>query len=109
MEAAKPVAHPPKAKVWELDFSSRPILDARGKKRWELIICDPTRSWTFTRYFPNNKINSTQVRPATCLALHHCSAKQCCCAALATDTHQEEHVMLLSSWTVLLRICCCSV
>lgn len=60
--AAEPAAQAPRAKVWELDFSSRPILDARGKKRWELIICDPSRSWTFTRYFPNNKINSTQVR-----------------------------------------------
>jgi hypothetical protein len=24
---------------WELDFYSRPILDADGKKRWELLIC----------------------------------------------------------------------
>lgn len=69
--AAKPAAQAPKARVWELDFSSRPILDARGKKRWELIICDPSRSWTFTRYFPNNKINSTQVRqtPERCSLL----------------------------------------
>jgi hypothetical protein len=24
---------------WELDYYSRPILDADGKKRWELLIC----------------------------------------------------------------------
>ena len=49
------------ADTWELDFSSRPILDARGKKRWELLICSPDRSWIYSRWFPNNKINSTQV------------------------------------------------
>lgn len=51
----------PTAKTWELDFSSRPMLDERGKKRWELLICSPDRSWQFSRYFPNNKINSSQV------------------------------------------------
>ena len=69
-DAAEPAAQAPKARVWELDFSSRPILDVRGKKRWELIICDPSRSWTFTRYFPNNKINSTQVRTAPAASEH---------------------------------------
>lgn len=47
--------------TWELDFSSRPILDARGKKRWELLICSPDGSWVYSKWFPNNKINSTQV------------------------------------------------
>lgn len=51
----------PKAQEWELDFCSRPILDERGKKLWELIICDPDRTFEHTQYFPNNKINSTQV------------------------------------------------
>lgn len=51
----------PKAEEWELDFCSRPILDERGKKLWELIICDPDRTFEHTQYFPNNKINSTQV------------------------------------------------
>ena len=54
----------PRSAIWELDFSSRPVLDERGKKKWELLICDPARSWTFSRYFPNNKINSTQVEVA---------------------------------------------
>lgn len=47
--------------VWELDFCSRPILDERNKKVWELIICDPERNFEYTEYFPNNKINSVQV------------------------------------------------
>lgn len=52
----------PTSSLWELDFSSRPVLDERGKKKWELLICSPDRSWQYSRYFPNNKINSTQAR-----------------------------------------------
>ena len=51
----------PKSSVWELDFCSRPILDERGKKVWELLVCDAERSFEYARYFPNNKINSTEV------------------------------------------------
>ncbi len=52
---------PPRSEIWELDFSSRPVLDSRGKKKWELLICSPDGAWKFSKYFPNNKINSTQV------------------------------------------------
>jgi len=52
------------AAVWELDFCSRPILDERNKKVWELIICDPERNFEYTEYFPNNKINSVQLKKA---------------------------------------------
>ena len=61
VEAA--AAAPPKqAAVWELDFCSRPIMDERKKKVWELLICDPERTFEYSEYFPNNKINSVQVR-----------------------------------------------
>jgi hypothetical protein len=68
-EAAAPAAAPapadakavPQADVWELDFCSRPILDERGKKVWELIICDADRTFEYATYYPNNKINSTEV------------------------------------------------
>lgn len=65
--AEQPAVDPkgvPQAEVWELDFCSRPILDERGKKVWELIICDPQRTFEFAQYVPNNKINSTEVRMA---------------------------------------------
>ena len=55
----------PTSDTWEMDFSSRPILDSRGKKRWELLICSPDRSWVYSKWFPNNKINSTQVIPTS--------------------------------------------
>jgi hypothetical protein len=60
-EAATIPSRPPTADAWQLDFCSRPILDERGKKVWELLICDETRTFEYSRYFPNNKINSTQV------------------------------------------------
>lgn len=49
---------------WEMDFCSRPILDERGKKVWELVVCDATLSLQFTRYFPNNVINSVTLKDA---------------------------------------------
>jgi len=50
--------------VWELDFCSRPLLDERGKKVWELLICDPERTFEYTEYFPNSKINSGELKRA---------------------------------------------
>lgn len=59
-----PDADPEAIREWELDFCSRPILDARGKKVWELVVCDATLSLQFTRYFPNTSINSVTLRDA---------------------------------------------
>jgi hypothetical protein len=39
------------------------MLDERGKKVWELLICSADRSFEYAVYFPNNKINSAEVRP----------------------------------------------
>ncbi|XP_076895343.1 protein TAB2 homolog, chloroplastic-like [Bidens hawaiensis] len=49
---------------WELDFCSRPILDIRGKKIWELVACDSSLSLQYTKYFPNNVINSVTLKDA---------------------------------------------
>ncbi|CAO2817390.1 unnamed protein product [Amaranthus hypochondriacus] len=49
---------------WELDFCSRPILDIRGKKLWELVVCDSSLSLQYTKYFPNNVINSITLKDA---------------------------------------------
>ena len=54
----------PTSSSWELDFCSRPILDERGKKVWELLICDADRTFEFAQYFPNNKINSAELKRA---------------------------------------------
>lgn len=59
-----PETDPNSITEWELDFCSRPILDIRGKKIWELVVCDSTLSLQFTKYFPNNVINSITLKDA---------------------------------------------
>ncbi|QNI74102.1 Tab2/Atab2 family RNA-binding protein [Synechococcus sp. NOUM97013] len=54
---------------WELDFYSRPILEADGKKRWELlIISTPDIShrecFRFAKRCPANEVNSTWLAAA---------------------------------------------
>ena len=63
----------PKSQVWEIDFFSRPIYDERGKKRWELLICDQERTWEFIQSFPNNKITSAAVSSAPQVTALFCS------------------------------------
>ncbi|KAL7237643.1 hypothetical protein ACSBR2_003863 [Camellia fascicularis] len=59
-----PEVDPESISEWELDFCSRPILDIRGKKIWELLVCDDSLSLQFTKYFPNNVINSLTLKDA---------------------------------------------
>ncbi|KAL8161759.1 hypothetical protein V2J09_013248 [Rumex salicifolius] len=59
-----PESDPDSIAEWELDFCSRPILDIRGKKLWELVVCDTTLSLQYTKYFPNNVINSITLKNA---------------------------------------------
>lgn len=82
--ASPPSTSVPRSDDWELDFSSRPILDSRGKKRWELLICSPDRSWVYSRWFPNNRINSTQVPSGKCLG----SGASLCGSRVAVPAHQ---------------------
>ncbi|GMI75773.1 hypothetical protein like AT3G08010 [Hibiscus trionum] len=59
-----PETDPAGVTEWELDFCSRPILDIRGKKIWELLVCDSSLSLQYTKYFPNNVINSITLKDA---------------------------------------------
>lgn len=56
---------------------------------WELVICDPERSFEYAQYYPNNKINSGEVGAGRALCypcselLHrvqsaHCSHQNPC-------------------------------
>ena len=38
--------------------------DERGKKMWELLIRDETRSFEHAEFFPNNRINSVELSKA---------------------------------------------
>lgn len=59
-----PEVDPQSISEWEVDFCSRPILDIRGKKIWELVVCDNSLSLQYTKYFPNNVINSVTLKNA---------------------------------------------
>ncbi|MDJ0519563.1 MAG: Tab2/Atab2 family RNA-binding protein [Trichodesmium sp. MO_231.B1] len=60
------------ATIWELDFYSRPILDDRQKKLWELLICqspvginEPTDSlYRYSEFTNNQEVNSIWLRNA---------------------------------------------
>ena len=56
--------------VWELDFYSRPILDERQKKQWEVLICEspldvrcqPESLFRFSQFCANTEVNSIWLR-----------------------------------------------
>ncbi len=52
--------------IWEIDFYSRPLVDERQKKVWELLVCEspsgtdqsPDELFRFARYCPSDRVNS---------------------------------------------------
>ncbi|HEY9647893.1 MAG TPA: Tab2/Atab2 family RNA-binding protein [Chroococcidiopsis sp.] len=58
--------------IWELDFYSRPVLDEKQKKRWEVLICESpldinTRAdslFRYTQFCANTEVNSVWLRKA---------------------------------------------
>ncbi|MDA0673482.1 MAG: Tab2/Atab2 family RNA-binding protein [Cyanobacteria bacterium] len=63
--------------VWELDFYSRPILDDRNKKRWEVLIseglqsvdADPDSLFRFSKFVANTEVNSLELKTAIAEAI----------------------------------------
>ncbi len=60
------------ATVWELDFYSRPILDERQKKVWEVLICEsplsiarsPDELFRYSQFCPSTTVNSLWLKEA---------------------------------------------
>ncbi|MEH1842664.1 MAG: Tab2/Atab2 family RNA-binding protein [Nostoc sp.] len=58
--------------IWEIDFYSRPILDANQKKVWEVLVCESpldisTKAdslFRYTQYCPSTQVNSGWLRTA---------------------------------------------
>lgn len=56
--------------VWELDFYSRPVLDDKQKKCWEVLICDGVQSVNdssslrYSKFLSNQQINSIELQQA---------------------------------------------
>jgi RNA-binding protein Tab2/Atab2 len=46
------------AETWEMDFYSRPILDEQGKKLWEILICNSSRTFEFSRFCAGAEANA---------------------------------------------------
>jgi hypothetical protein len=63
--------------VWELDFYSRPILDEKGKKIWELLICESPIGianqidslFRYAQYCPSTQVNSNWLKAAIAEAI----------------------------------------
>lgn len=43
--------------VWQVDFYRRPLIDASGQALWELLICEPTRRFTYDALCPQQSVN----------------------------------------------------
>ncbi|MCC5618189.1 Tab2/Atab2 family RNA-binding protein [Nostoc sp. CHAB 5836] len=58
--------------IWEIDFYSRPILDANQKKIWEVLVCESpldigTKTdslFRYAQYCPSTQVNSGWLRTA---------------------------------------------
>ena len=58
--------------IWELDFYSRPVLDDKNKKRWEVLICEsPTNIqcelkslFQYSKFCGNTEVNSIWLKNA---------------------------------------------
>lgn len=59
--AVEAPVEPPSGK-WELDFYSRPVQGADGKKLWELLVTDSVGSFRHVEAVPANCVNSKELR-----------------------------------------------
>jgi hypothetical protein len=58
--------------IWELDFYSRPVLDDKNKKRWEVLICESPTSvqvpveslFRYSKFCSNTEVNSVWLQQA---------------------------------------------
>ena len=56
--------------IWEIDFYSRPIVDEKQKKIWEVLICEaPTNIkkninslFRYSQYCPSTEVNSVWLK-----------------------------------------------
>ncbi len=60
---------------WELDYYSRPLLDPKGKKRWELLLSSSNNNFRFERFCSAESVNSHWLKQAISDALAEAHAK----------------------------------
>lgn len=44
--------------IWQADFYRRPLQDVAGQTLWELLVCDPTRQFTYAAFCPQSQANA---------------------------------------------------
>ena len=44
--------------IWQIDFYRRPLQDETGNALWELLICNPTRTFTYEACCPQSEVNA---------------------------------------------------
>jgi RNA-binding protein Tab2/Atab2 len=68
--------------IWEIDFYSRPLVDERQKKVWELLVCEsptttqqsPTQLFRYAQYCPSDRVNSLWLGEALQTAMREANA-----------------------------------
>lgn len=64
---------------WDVDFYSRPVLEAGGRKRWELLVCSAANSgddgFRWARNCPADSVNSIWLREALAEALQEAATR----------------------------------
>jgi len=45
--------------IWQADFYRRPLKDEKAQVLWELLICNPTRSFTYEALCPQSEANAS--------------------------------------------------
>lgn len=59
---ASPTTAVATATAWQLDFYSRPVQGADGKKLWELLVTDASGTFRHVEAVPSNCVNSRELR-----------------------------------------------
>ncbi len=68
--------------IWEIDFYSRPLVDERQKKVWELLVCEsptttqqsPAQLFRYAQYCPSDRVNSLWLGEALQAAMREANA-----------------------------------
>ena len=87
------------ATIWELDFYSRPILDEREKKVWEVLVCEspqavnqaPETLFRYAEYCDSGEVNSVRLRQALERAIAQAPPASGQDPLFSPPAHQHDH------------------
>lgn len=57
--------------IWQIDFYRRPLRDKAGNTLWELLICNPNRTFTYEGHCPQSQVNANWLLEQLQLAIAH--------------------------------------